>query len=148
MTTATNPAPTTTQDPARLAAGLVRVDAAATALLGVALLAATRPLASAAGLEDPAPLVGLATVLIVHAILFWRAAAGGPTATVLRVGGAIDLVFAAIVLAVAVVDPWGATATVRWSTAGLADAVLVIGAAKLLLAPRVARSSTARPGMG
>lgn len=110
---------------------LLKLDAGANVAVGVVLLSAAGWLAGPVGLERPWSLraVGLALVIygIGNLLVARRTTVRG--LTVLVVG---DLVFAAAVLSVALLDPTSAEAWVRWVLVAVADVAAAVGLAKLL----------------
>jgi hypothetical protein len=128
---------------ARLATLTLRLDAAANAGLALVLLAGGRPLADAARLGSTAPLLAVALLLAVNAVLCWQAAASTAPVALRRLA-AVDVVFAVAVVAVALSDPTGAAPWLRWALAGLGDVVAVVAAVKLFCAQRLAHPTSAR----
>lgn len=118
---------------------VLRVDAAANALLAAGVLALLGPLTEAAGLPGVWPLVVLAPVLVMNAALCWRAARGGrPAPRALRGLAAVDAVFTVAVLSFALADVTAAVLWLRAMLVVLAIVVALVAAAKLLLARRLA----------
>ncbi|MGH3443390.1 MAG: hypothetical protein ACRDUY_15370 [Nitriliruptorales bacterium] len=108
----------------------LRVDAVANALAGVALVAAGGWLAAPVGLTAgwPIRLAGLALAVyaVENLMVARRPSAGGPVGLI-----AVDVAFAAAVLAVAIANPSGAETWVRWLLVAAADLSLAFGIAKL-----------------
>lgn len=108
----------------------LQLDGVANAAAGVALVAAAGWLSSPTGVAAlPLRIVGL--LLIAYGIENLLVARR-PTRGRLAGLAAVDLVFAAIALAAAVLDPTGATTMVRWTVAVVADLSLVMGVVKLV----------------
>lgn len=109
---------------------ILRLDAAANALAGTALVAAGGWLAAPLGLASawPIRIAGLALVAygVENLLVARRTSTGGLTGLI-----AVDLVFAVAVLGVAIADPTSAETWARWALAGVADLSAAFGIAKL-----------------
>jgi hypothetical protein len=126
----------------RIVTLVLSLDAAANALLAVALLVAARPLGAALGDVATWPLVALAVLLGVNALLCWRAArAQAADAGLLRALALVDGLFALAVVGMAIADPTGAAAWLRWTLGALGAVVAVVAELKWVAAGR--RSATA-----
>lgn len=107
----------------------LQLDGIANTAAGIALVAAAGWLTGATGVGVlPLRIVGL--LLVVYGIENLLVART-PTRGGLAVLAAVDLIFAAGALAVAILDPTGAATGVRWTVAVIADLSLVMGIAKL-----------------
>jgi hypothetical protein len=102
--------------------GLLRtlqIDGVGSPVLGLALIAIAQPASEAVGLTARWPVIVLGVVLLVYGadnLLVARRPTRGTVGSLL----AVDLVFAAGVLGIAVADPWGATALARGVMVALA----------------------------
>lgn len=107
----------------------LQLDGVANAAAGVALIPAAGWLSGPTGVEAmPLRIIGL--VLIAYGIENLLVART-PTRRGVAGLAAVDLVFAAIALVAAVLDPTGAATGVRWTVAVVADLSLVMGVVKL-----------------
>lgn len=121
---------------------LLRADAVLNAGGALVLLALGGPLRDALGLAAAWPLYVVAALLLANGAEL-ALTARDPRPAMLSVLAAVDFAFAVAVLAYAAVatgaEPWA-----RWALVIVADATLVVGAAKLLgrrgLAPQPSRS--------
>jgi hypothetical protein len=111
-----------------ISALLLRLDAAANAVLAAILLAGSAPLSRAAGVDDGWPLLAIGVVLALNGVLCWQTARS-------------DLLFVVAVAAVAIADPTGAMSWLRWTLVALADVVAAVAAAKLVCARRLPAAS-------
>ncbi|MBW3657998.1 MAG: hypothetical protein KY457_05125 [Actinobacteria bacterium] len=109
---------------------VLRTDAVANLVGGLALAGAAPWLAPYAGLDGAGPVLALTGLLVVNGVanvlVERRPTRGGVTGLVV-----VDLVFAGVVAAVALLDPTGAEPAIRWSLAVLADLSAVVGATKV-----------------
>ena len=110
---------------------VLRLDAAANALAGIGLVAGAGVLHAPLGLDAAWPVVVAGLALAVYG-LENLLVARRPTTAGLRALIAVDLGFAAAVLAVAVADPTGAETWLRWSLVAVADLSAAFGVVKLL----------------
>lgn len=110
---------------------ILRLDAAANALAGVALVAAAGLLTEPLGLTSAWAVVVTGLLLggygIENLLVARRTTPAGLRALV-----AVDLGFAAAVLAFAIADPTGAETWMRWSLVAVADLSAAFGIAKML----------------
>jgi hypothetical protein len=108
---------------------LLRLDATANVAGGAALAAASVLLAPALGLDNPWPLVAVGVALVVNGELNLKVAAH-PSRRGVASLIAIDLIFAAAALELAVTDPFGADSWARWFLVAVADLSAIVGLAK------------------
>jgi len=125
-----------------ISALLLRLDAAANAVLAAILLAGSAPLSRAAGVDDGWPLLAIGVVLALNGVLCWQTARSGRLSSgALRRLAAGDLLFVVAVAAVAIADLTGAMSWLRWTLVALADVVAAVAAAKLVCARRLPAAS-------
>lgn len=109
---------------------VLRTDAVANLAGGLGLAVAAGWLAPHAGLAGPGPVLVLAGLLVANGLanvlVDRRTTRAGVAALV-----AVDVVFAGVVGAIALLDPTGAEPAVRWSLAALADASVAVGVTKV-----------------
>lgn len=109
---------------------VLRTDAGANLAGGLVLAGAAAWLAPHAGLDRSGPILLLAGLLVANGVanvlVDRRPTRAGVTALV-----TVDVVFAGVMAAVALLDPTGAEPAVRWSLAVLADLSAVVGIAKV-----------------
>lgn len=117
-------------DRVRLAVVTLRVDAVANVALAVALAAGARPIADLVGLSQAWPVLLLAVLMVVNGAACW-AVARRPAADRLRRLAAVDAMFVAALLAVAVLNPGDAPAAARWGMVVVADVAAAVGVVKL-----------------
>jgi hypothetical protein len=111
---------------------VLRVDAVLNAGAGLGVLLAAPALAAPLGLATAWPLRIVGALLLINGVEHWLAARATPPARTMVTGLAIvDFAFAAAVLGIAVSDPTGVEAWMRWALAGLADLTAVFGILKL-----------------
>lgn len=107
----------------------LQLDGVANTAAGIALVPAAGWLSGPAGVGAmPLRIIGLLLIAYgIENVLVART----PTRRGVAGLAAVDLVFAAIALAAAVLDPTGAATGVRWTVAVIADLSLVMGVVKL-----------------
>lgn len=128
---------------------LLRLDAVACMAGGAAVAAASGLLAPAIGLGTPWPVVVAGVALVVYGEVQWALARGRgdghPSRRAVGSLVAADLVFAAVLLEIALTDPFGADVWARWTLAAAADTSAVMGLAKWYgVSRRTGRTSAAR----
>lgn len=110
---------------------ILRFDAAANVLAGAGLVVAGGWLAAPVGSGSswPIRLAGLALVVygVENLLVARRTTTAGLTSLIV-----VDLVFALVVLGIAVADPTSAETWARWAMAGIADVSAVFGIAKFI----------------
>lgn len=110
---------------------ILRLDAAANVLAGLVLLAAAGWLAGPLGLGTAWPIRICGVALVVYGVenlvVARRTTSAGLAGLI-----AVDLVFAAAALGVAVADPTAADTWARWALVGVADLSAAFGIAKIL----------------
>lgn len=110
---------------------VLKADAAANVLGGIALIAAGGALAGPVGIATawPIRLVGIALIVygIENLLVSRRLTVGGLTSL-----AAVDLVFAVAVLGLAIVDPTSAETWIRWAFVVVAELSATMGIAKIL----------------
>lgn len=122
--------PTIVRRPSVLAR-VLRFDAAFSTLCGVALIALAGVIASGFGLATPWGLVALGVVFVAYGdlnLLISRTERLSGRAVVALI--AADLIFAAVLIGVAVANPSGAETWARWVMVASADAAATVALAK------------------
>jgi hypothetical protein len=111
---------------------VLRIDAVLNAGAGLGVLLAAPALTAPLGLATAWPLRIVGALLLVNGVEHWLAARATPPPRTMVTGLArVDFAFAAAVLGIAVSDPTGAEAWMRWALVGLADLTAVFGILKL-----------------
>jgi hypothetical protein len=129
----------------RIVTLVLAMDAAANALLAAVLLVAARPLAAALGGIATWPLIVLAVLLGVNALLCGRAVRSDvPDAGLLRGLAVVDAAFAVAVVGLTLADPTGAAAWLRWTLGALGVVVAAVAGIKWLAASRLTAGAVAR----
>jgi hypothetical protein len=110
---------------------LFRLDGVANLAGGAALIAASTWLAPAIGLTTAWPLILLGLALVAYGEVHWAIARRSqPQRRTMATLIALDLVFAAAMLDLAITDPFGADPWARWLMAAAADMAAIAGLAK------------------
>lgn len=117
---------------------VVRLDGIANLVAGIGLAVLAAPAADALALEATWPLFVAAAGFAVFGIEHLVVAARGAGEMVSRLA-TIDVLFAAVVLAIAIANPTGAGTGARWVLAMLADLAVTVGAVKYWLQRKGAR---------
>lgn len=128
---------------------LLRLDAVACMAGGAAVAAASGLLAPALGIGTPWPIVAAGVALVVYGEAQWAIARnrgeGRPSRRAVGALVAADLGFAAVLLDIALTDPFGADAWARWAMAAVADVSAAVGVAKwYAVSRRTGRTSADR----